>query len=91
MGQEYIDTKFYVHENFLSKYCICFIPGSASGRPNFANHANGLVMSDTTRSKVGLLPDDIIEKYKEAISHYAKVFISLNKYKYPTMPRFLFL
>ena len=37
------------------------------------NHSNGFDMSEVNRSKVALLPDDIIEKYKEAISHYAKV------------------
>ena len=42
-------------------------------RPNLANHSNGFDMSEVNRSKVALLPDDIIEKYKEAISHYAKV------------------
>ena len=42
-------------------------------RPNLANHSNGFDMSEVNRSKVALLPGDIIEKYKEAISHYAKV------------------
>ena len=51
-------------------------------RPNLANHSNGFDMSEVNRSKVALLPDDIIEKYKEAISHYAKVsrlfFVSIT-------------
>ena len=48
------------------------IVGSTSMRPNM-NHSNGFDMSEANRNKVALLPDDIIEKYKEAISHYAKV------------------
>ena len=37
-----------------------------------SNFPNGLDVSES-KSRGGLLPDDIIEKYKEAITHYAKV------------------